>query len=96
MSVEHEPDKHRFVIHRAEGEGVLLYEKVATRTLDFQHVRVDSALRGKGIAAERVRAALEYARDHELRIIPTCPYVQRWIEAHSNERDLVVTRSEAI
>ncbi len=88
IAVEHESERHRFVVHLPEGEGELVYRRIAPRTLDLVHTGVDPALRRRGIGDALVRAALEYARQQKLRIIPTCPFVERWLEKHPQQRDL--------
>jgi len=83
------------VVHFPEGDGELTYRNIAPHTLDLTHTGVDPALRRRGIAAALVRAALAYARQQKLRIVPTCPYVERWLARHPQELDLVVARSKA-
>lgn len=83
------------MVHFPEGDGELTYRNIAPHTLDLIHTGVDPALRRRGIAAALVRAALAYARQQKLRVVPTCPYVERWLERHPQELDLVVARSEA-
>ena len=95
-TVEHEPDRHRFVARFPQGDAELTYQTVATRTLDLTHTFVPAKLRGHGIAEALVRAALAYARQQSFRVIPTCPYVSRWLERHPEQRDLVTTRASAI
>jgi predicted GNAT family acetyltransferase len=49
--------------------------------------------RNQGIADALVRAALAYAREHELRVVPSCPYVQAWVRKHPEERASGLDRS---
>jgi predicted GNAT family acetyltransferase len=92
-NVEHDPKRNRFVARFPEGDAELAYVRVAAGTLDLTHTFVPPALRGRGIAEALVRAALAHARQQHLKLIPTCPYVARWLDRHPQERELVTTRT---
>lgn len=47
--------------------------------MDLYHTFTNPALRGKGLAALVARAALEFAKENNLKVIPTCPYIQTFI-----------------
>jgi len=63
------------------------------RTLNLVHTEVDPALRGKGVGEAVVRHALDTARLQGLKVIPTCPFVKKFVERHPEYQDLVETRS---
>jgi predicted GNAT family acetyltransferase len=46
-------------------------------------------MRGKGLAESLVRTALAWARVEKLKVVPQCSYVARFIERHSEYRDLL-------
>lgn len=90
IELRHEPEASRFVA-RVEGDAARVeYEEVGEDTLDFTSTWVPPALRGEGIGETIVVQALEWARDHDKRVIPTCPFVTKVIENHPEHRDLVV------
>ena len=89
-AIRHEPDARRFVIERAGGTGVITYRELAGRVLDLDHTFVPRALRGGGIASQLAEHALNYAREHGYRVIPSCPFVATFIERHPQHRDLLV------
>jgi hypothetical protein len=93
-TVVHDIPHQRFLAQFPEGKGELTYQKVGTRTLDLQHTRVDESLRGKGVAESLAKAAFAYLRENHLLAIATCPYVQRWLERHPEQRDIAVTKAE--
>lgn len=64
--------------HRAH----LDYRQLDNSTLDFYHTFVPDALRGQGIAAILTAAALEYAQQHELGVVPSCCYVATYMRRH--------------
>src|SRR5207249_2627617 len=47
------------------------------------------ALRGRTLAAEPARAALEHAGAGGLRVVPACPYTRRYLARHPELRGLV-------
>ncbi|MHC5038035.1 MAG: GNAT family N-acetyltransferase [Planctomycetota bacterium] len=80
MDVEHEPEARRFVI-RAEGEeAVLEYREPGEGRIEFFRTFVPESLRGGGVAGLLVEAGIAWARSKRAEIIPTCPYVKKWLE----------------
>ena len=82
LSIVHQAALQRFVFQLAAGEGSLRYQVAAPGVLDLYHVEVAPALRGKGLAGALVEAACEYAEARDLKLIPTCPYVEWWFQRH--------------
>ncbi len=48
----------------------------------FIHTFVPKSLRGRGIAASLVRAALAYAEANSYKVVPTCSYVASYMNRH--------------
>jgi uncharacterized protein len=92
MRVVHEPDRKRFLVRLPEGEGELVYEMIDPATIDLRHTGVQPTLQGRGVGAELVSHAFRHARENGLRVVPTCPYVQRWLKDHPEAHDLLVRR----
>jgi uncharacterized protein len=55
------------------------------------HTGVPLPLRGHGIAARLVAAALAHARSEGLRVDPRCSYVARYMQRHPETQDLLAT-----
>jgi predicted GNAT family acetyltransferase len=53
------------------------------------HTEVPRAHEGRGVAAQVVRAALEHARTHGLRVLPLCSYVRAYMRRHPETHDLL-------
>ena len=87
--IEHDERASRFVAHLDGGDAYLAYERVAANTLDFQHTVVPEEDRGQGVGEALVRAAFDYARAHDKRVIPSCPFVASWLEEHPEAQSLV-------
>ena len=56
----------------------------------FPHTEVKSSLRGQGMGARLVQAALDDVRAQGHRVVPRCWYVAEFIDANPEYRDLLV------
>lgn len=86
--VRHNVADSRF---EAEVEGRLAvadYERRAGEMV-MTHTFVPPELRGRGVAEQLVRTALEYAKAEGMRVVPACSYVARYVERHAEYRSLV-------
>jgi len=54
-----------------------------------EHTEVPVNLEGQGVASRIVRAALDFARDEKLSVIPLCPFTAAFIRRHPEFQDLV-------
>jgi uncharacterized protein len=91
MSVEHDRVSRRFTVAASSGTAALAYAPAGSDLLELYSTYVPPADRGRGIADRLVQAAVEYARDERLRIIPTCWYVAQWLRHHPEHADLVAS-----
>ncbi|HEY7611792.1 MAG TPA: GNAT family N-acetyltransferase [Gemmatimonadales bacterium] len=89
MFVEHDLPSRRFTVAGSGGTAVLSYAAAGTDILELYSTYVPPADRGRGIAAQLVQAAVEYARAEGFRIIPSCWYVAVWLRRHPEHADLV-------
>ena len=88
LSVVHNIAANRFEL---SVEGWLCradYRRVAG-LLDVYHTEVPAALEGRGLASRLVSAVFEHARQHQLRIRPSCSYVRVWAKRHPEVADLL-------
>ncbi|HEY6626776.1 MAG TPA: GNAT family N-acetyltransferase [Ignavibacteriaceae bacterium] len=86
--VIHEKENKRFVIY-TEGNEVYVEYTMTEKEINLYHTYTYPALRGKGLAAQVVRAALEFAKENNLKVIPTCSYVQAFIAKNDEYKKLV-------
>ncbi len=89
MEIQHDITNQRFFILLEGKEAYLQYLIADKNVLNYYKTYVPNELRGKGIAGKIVEAALNYARENNLKIIPTCSYVDTFIERHKNFEDLI-------
>lgn len=59
--------------------------------LDVYHTEVPVALEGRGLASKLVSAVFDHARQHQLRVRPSCSYVRVWAKRHPEVADLLET-----
>ena len=95
VQVEHEPALHRFVVRAPNGIAELQYRKRKPNTLVLFHTGVPATMAGRGIASRLAHEALEYARLHNSKVVPACPFVRAYIERHPEFRDLVAPSAPA-
>lgn len=89
MQIQHDERAGRFSLDLPGGTAVLAYAPSGPDTLEFFSTYVPPSERGRGIAARLVAAGLEHARARSLRVIPSCWYVQVYLNAHPEFGDLV-------
>ena len=89
--VRHNSDASRYEIVR-DGRVVGIAEYVEQgEVMVFHHTEIDAPLRGDGLGAELVGAALDDVRAQGRRIVPTCWYVAQFVELHPDYGDLLAT-----
>jgi predicted GNAT family acetyltransferase len=80
IDVRHDPERRRFSAVVDGRESYLDYAVVDADTVDFAHTYSPTELRGRGIATEIVRFALEWADARGKRVIPSCSFVQAYLD----------------
>ena len=43
----------------------------------IDHTEVNEAYEGKGFGRQLVKAGVEYAREHQMKILPLCPFAKK-------------------
>jgi predicted GNAT family acetyltransferase len=87
-SVSHNPAAGQFEIRTEAGTALLRYVHSGA-DLDLIHTEVPDALEGKGIGSALAEAALKYAGDQRMKVIPSCPFVASYIQQHPEHAALV-------
>ena len=84
----HDLGKQKFYVIVDELESHLDYV-IIDNALNIIHTFVPLELRGRGIAAEMTKAALNFAKTNKMKIIPSCSYVAEYIQLHKEYETLV-------
>jgi uncharacterized protein len=90
VEVVNNPERHRFET-RVDGVLAQVAYRLEGDVITFTHTEVPESLSGRGIANQLAVTALNYARDHGLKVIPLCPFVSTYIKRHPEYQPLVVT-----
>lgn len=75
------PTQSRLEIVEDQGIAVLEYRLLGDQ-FALIHTGVPKQFEGMGYGSALVQAAIQKARDENLRILPYCPYAKAWIEKH--------------
>jgi hypothetical protein len=79
----------RYELDAGGGATAVLNYKLADGVITMMHTETPTQARGRGIASQLVRAALDAARARGLKVVPQCPFVSAYIARHPEFRDLV-------
>ncbi len=79
MEIRHHFDGYEgafFIEENGERLAEMRYEQAGPSKITIDHTEVSAVLKGKGAGKQLVRAGVEYAREHHLRIVPNCPFAK--------------------
>ncbi|XP_028412298.1 protein NATD1-like [Dendronephthya gigantea] len=81
-AVIHDEKNKEFYIDLTPEKAVLQYQLIheEPKIIDMYHTGVPESQRGKGIAGNLVKAAFSFVVANNLRVRPTCTYVQHYID----------------
>ena len=79
----------RFEIER-NGDVAFLEYALAGSVLELLHTEVPESMRGTGAASSLAESALQWAREHHVRVDVTCPFVAEYLEKHPEYSDLLL------
>ena len=76
------------------GKGAkMTYLRPTEQVMDVNHTLVDKAHRGKGLAQELYKGMIQFARENQRKVIPSCPFVEAMFEQNPQDSDLLETGS---
>lgn len=79
----------RFEIEQ-DGHIAYLEYNLTGKVLQLIHSEVPEALRGRGLASELAKSALDWARENRVKVDVICPSVAAYLEKHPEYSDLVL------
>ena len=88
MTISHNEPDSRFECHVDGGLAFAEYHRNGER-ITFTHTEVPPEAEGQGVAGKIVAAALAYAREQQLQVVPECAYVQSYLQRHREWNDVV-------
>lgn len=87
LEIRHDVKAHRFVV-QLEGQYAELVYEVGSGVMSITHTRVPAKFRGRGVAAELMKAALDYARSEGLSVNPACAYAAAFMRRQATAEQL--------
>ncbi len=87
-TIHHNPSASRFET-TVDGHLCVCQYRMLGKLMMFTHTGVPDVLRGRGIAGELVRVALEHARAQGFKVRPDCSYVEVYMQRHRQTLDLL-------
>jgi len=88
IEVKHDKENDRFVAE-IEGNKAYLSYNVYDDIIDLSYAFTPTELRGKGIAKIVAEYAFNYAKENNLKVIPSCSYVRAFVKRNENYKDLL-------
>jgi predicted GNAT family acetyltransferase len=88
--IEHEQTGHRgafFVEEEGKRLAQLTYTVAGTKII-LDHTEIDDSLRGTGTGRKLVAAAVDWAREEDVRLMPLCPFARSVFEKHPEFADV--------
>ncbi len=89
LEVKHDEASGKYYALVDGHESVCEYGRRGDGVLNFRHTYVPPELRGKGIADELVRQALEDVLARGLKVVPSCWFVRLYIDRHPKYQPLL-------
>ena len=90
MEFIHEGKAFRHYNAAGEMDAEITYVPKGEGVIEANHTFVDSSLRGQGVARQLVDQLADFAREENLKIHPTCPYVVALFEKSTEYDDLKI------
>lgn len=88
LNVAHLPEQNRFEA-MVEGQRCVADYRRSGDVIRMTHTLVPPALEGRGIAAQLVETALQWAQTEGLKVDPVCSYVRVYIRRHPQWQTLL-------
>ncbi len=92
MLIHHKQTGSKGIFYVGE-EGTILAEMVYTmpssEKMIIEHTEVSDELRGKNVGYQLVHSAVEYARNHNIKIVPLCPFANAMFKKKTEFTDVL-------
>ena len=75
--------------------GLMTYRKTGENEITIDHTEVDDAAQGRGFGKKLVEAAVEYARENDLKIVPVCTFAKKIIDKTPEYQDVLAALSQS-
>lgn len=82
--------KGEFILYRDDIQaGKMTYSKLGNSRIIIDHTEVEETFKNSGAGRELVEAGVEWARRHQIKILPLCPFAKQLIERDVTLQDVL-------
>lgn len=74
---------------------IVAYQPIDGQTIAITHTEVDPSLEGHGVGSKLVEEMLQFVEQHNLKIVPLCPFVSVYLQRHPAWNRVVSTTHTA-
>ena len=67
----------------------LVYSMSSPQKMIIEHTEVSDELKGKSVGLQLVSTAVDYARDHHIKVVPLCPFAKSIIDKKPEFQDVL-------
>lgn len=92
MQIEHQIQESKGAFRSLDGEvvaGELTYSRAGDTRIILDHTEVNPAYNGKGVGKALVMAAVDFARQNAISILPLCPFAKAMFDRIPEIRDVL-------
>ncbi|MEB7824635.1 GNAT family N-acetyltransferase [Staphylococcus chromogenes] len=88
--VEVKHSNHKFYVGESEDhvDAYMSYVPSGEQRIIIDHTEVGESLQVQGVGKQLVKAAVEYARENDLKILATCPFAKGVLEKTTEYHDV--------
>jgi predicted GNAT family acetyltransferase len=90
VQIEHNKENSEFQTTINSEKSFLNYRKKSADTLEYYETFVPEIHRGKKVASQLATEALNYAQENNLKVIPTCPFINTFVKENNKFDDVIV------
>ena len=95
MELEQVNNEHKGyfrVMHDGQEAGRMTYSWAGENRFIIDHTEVNQDFAGQGVGQKMIEAALAYARENNLKVIPLCPFAKAQFDRHKDWHDVLLQK----
>lgn len=92
MEINHRKEENKGAFIATENgakAGEMTYSKAGDTLIIIDHTEVDSAFGGQGVGKKMVLAAVDFARENSIKILPLCPFAKAAFNKDASIQDVL-------
>jgi len=92
VTIRHDADQQRIeaVLEDGTVAGFSEYHRRGeSSTYSFTHTEVDDAFEGQGVGGQLARGVMDFARENDVKILPSCTFIRAYMREHEETHDLL-------